>query len=116
MPLQPSRDLVLKKLHDCFPDAQAAADALAVLDGYGTQPWHRERERVQLAVLMQCGGDLTRLRQLAGLAGSDYRDVLVGAERPDEFTASSETSSEGMAAIKKRDRARYEAWLRSGGA
>jgi hypothetical protein len=116
MPLEPTRDLVLKKLRDCFPDSQVAAEALAILDGYGTQPWHRERERVHLAILKQCAGDLVRLRQLARLADRDYRDALVGAEYPEQFSASSKTSPEEMAAIRRRDRAQYEAWLESRGA
>jgi len=116
MPLEPSRDLVLKKLRDCFPSSQAAADALAILDRYGTQSWHRERERVQLAILKGSDGNLNRLRQLAELADRDYRDALVGAEYPEEFPASTKASPEEMAAIRKRDRAQYEEWLQSGGA
>ena len=115
MSLHPSRDLVLKKLRDCFPDSRAAAEALAILDTYGKERWHRECERVQLAMLKQCGGDLVRLQQLAGLADRDYRDALVGAEHPEEFPASSKTSQQEMVAIRKRDRAQYEAWLESGG-
>src|SRR3954471_5962339 len=116
MLLEPPRDLVLKKLRDCFPNSRAAAEALAILDSYGTQPWHSERERVQLAILKQSNGDLVRLRQLVGLADRDYRDALVGAEYLEEFQASSKASPQEMAAIRKRDREQYEAWLRSGGA
>jgi hypothetical protein len=50
---QPSRDLVLRKLRECFPDPAAAAEALAILELYGTQRWHSEPQRVQLAMLMQ---------------------------------------------------------------
>src|SRR5579863_4369624 len=99
MLLTPSRDLVLRKLHDCFPDPRTAADALALLDIYGSQSWHRERERVQLAVLKQCEGSLVRLRELVGLSGRDYRDVLIGAVYPEEFVASSKTPDSEMAAI-----------------
>jgi hypothetical protein len=116
MPLQPSRDLVLMKLRDCFPDARSSEDARAVLDTYGTKSWHRERDRVQLAILMQSCGDLKRLRQLAEVADRDYRDALVGAEYPQEFQASSKTSPQEMGAIRARDRQQYEAWLQSGGA
>jgi hypothetical protein len=116
VPLDPSRDLVLKKLGECFPDPQVAAEALAILDSYGTKSWHRERERVQLAILMQSEGKLERLRQLAGLADKDFRDALVGAEYPEELQASSNTSPQEMSEIRKRDREQYEAWLLSGGA
>jgi hypothetical protein len=111
MLLTPSRELVLKKLRDCFPSEEAAIGAMSVLDLYGGQAWHRERDRVHLAVLMQCRGELNRLRELVALADRDYRDALVGAEYPEEFQASSKTSSDEMAAIRRRDRAQYEAWL-----
>jgi hypothetical protein len=116
MPLPPSRELVIRKVRDCFPDPQSAAEALAIVDSYGNESWHRERDRVQLAVLMQCHGKLERLRQLVGLAGRDYRDALVGAEYPEEIQASSKTPPAEMAVIRQRDRAQYEAWLQSGGA
>jgi hypothetical protein len=56
------------------------------------------------------------LRQIVQLANQDYRDVLVGAEYPEEFPASSKGISKDMAAIRRRDRAQYEAWLESDGA
>jgi hypothetical protein len=112
-----SRDLALKKLRDSFPDMRTAVEALEIPNGYGTRPWHRERERVQLAMLMQSGGDLDRLRELAALADRDYRDALVGAEFPEQFQhASSKTSPAELEAIRRRDQQHYEAWLNSGGA
>ena len=110
MPLEPSRELVLTKLHHCFPEQAVAVEALALLDTYsGDTP--KGRARVQLAMLKQCNGDLAQLRQLADLALTDYRDVLVGAEYPEEFPASRRTPPEEMAAIRRRDREQYEAWL-----
>jgi hypothetical protein len=115
MPLIPSRELVLKKLRDCFRDPQTASEALDLLDTYGTESWHAERERVQLAVLKQCEGNLERLLELVVLAGRDYRDVLVGAEFHEEWVAPPGTPAAEMAAIRKRDREQYETWLRAGG-
>jgi hypothetical protein len=114
--MQPSPELVQKKLRECFPDPQVAAEAEAVLEKYGRQSWHREPERVRLAMLMQCDGELGRLRELAALADRDYRDVLAGAEYPEEFRAlPTTTSPQEMAAIRRRDRERYEKWLDSDG-
>lgn len=113
MAAEPSRELVLKKLRASFGSAERAAEALVSLDRYGIEAWHRERERVQLAILKQCDGDLGRLRKLVELASSDYRDVLVGAEYPEQFAAPFNTPPAEMAIIRKRDREQYEAWLRS---
>jgi hypothetical protein len=116
MPLEPSRNLVLKKLRDCFPDPAKAAEALAILDTYGTESWHREKDRVQLALLKIAGGDIEKLRLETRAAQSDYRDTLVPAEYPEEWQAWPKIPAAQMAAIRKRDREQYEAWLRSGGA
>ena len=113
MSLQPSRELVLQKLRDDFP--AAADEALTVLDTYGTQSWHSEKDRVHLAILMQSHGSMERLRYLVAMANRDYRDVLVGAEYPEAFAAPLNTSPEEMAAIRRRDRDQYEAWLRREG-
>jgi hypothetical protein len=115
MLLEPTRELVLKKLRHVFPDDLAAAEALSSLDGYpGDSP--KGQARVHLAILMQCGGDVARLRQLVKLAHTDFRDVLVGAEYPEEFQASFKMPPQEMAVIRKRDRAQYESWLLSDGA
>jgi hypothetical protein len=115
MSLEPSRELVLKKLRDCFPDPAKAEDALAVLDGYGMDSWDRGKERVQLALLKISEGDVEKLRLYARGAESDYRGTLIPAEFPEESQASSKTPAAEMAEIRKRDREQYEAWLRSGG-
>jgi hypothetical protein len=114
--LGPSRHLVLKKLRDCFPDPAKAEEALSILDSYGTETWHRERDRVQLSLLKISDGDIQKLQLCTRGALSDYRDALVPAEYPEEWQASSKTPPAEMAAIRKRDREQYEAWLGSGGA
>jgi len=59
-----------------------ADEALALLARYGTEPWHRERERVQRAILTLSKGDLDLLRHHVEVAQQDYRDVLYWAEYP----------------------------------
>jgi hypothetical protein len=115
MPRKPTRKLVLKKLTDCFPDSASATQALSVLDSY-TGDSAEGQARIQLAILKQCEGQLARVRQLLNLANTDYRDLLVGAEYPEEFQASSKTPAGEMEAIRRNDRAQYEAWLESEGA
>lgn len=110
MSLEPTRELVLRKLHECFPDPDAAAEALAALDTYGAEPWQRERERVQLAVLKQPGGRLDALRRFLELAKSDYRDALVGAEYPEQIKLKPGMAPEHeIQAARDRDRRQYEA-------
>ena len=116
MPLAPSRELVLKKLRDCFPDTTAAREALSILDTYGSESWQRERERVQLALLRSAAGDIEKLRLYTRGAQSDYRDTLIPAEFYEESQASSKTPPQEMVAIRNRDRENYERWLQSGGA
>ena len=87
----------------CFP-GRDVAPLLAILDGYGSRPWHNERERVHLAILRLSAGDEEKLRRYVAMADTDYRDVLVAAEYPPP-------SAEQV----KADRARAEEILRKWG-
>jgi len=86
MPSQPtpnvSRADVERVVRRDFP-ADRVPEVLAMLGEYGTEGWHRESDRVRLAVLKLAAGSLEMLRQEIEVAKSDYRDVLVGAEYPD---------------------------------
>ena len=64
-----------------FP-SEAFSDVMSVLDGYGTESFQREKERVQLAVLKLAGGSHEKLRRGIEEAKCDYRDVLSPAEFP----------------------------------
>jgi uncharacterized protein (UPF0335 family) len=64
-----------------FP-ADRASEVLALLDGYGTEDWHSEPDRVHLAVLKFAAGSIERLRSEIENAKCDYRDVLGEAEYP----------------------------------
>jgi hypothetical protein len=115
MEISAPRQLVLKKLREEFPDPQIGKEALTLLDTYGTESWHREKDRVHLALLKLSAGSLEELRRSVESAKSDFRNVLVGAEYPEEFVASSKTSPQEMKAIRARDRAQYEVWMNSHG-
>lgn len=57
----------------------ASADRIrALLDDYGREPHERERERVQIAIVVQSAGCEDKLRKLIRMAKRDYRDVLAG--------------------------------------
>jgi hypothetical protein len=56
------------------------ATIMSVIDLYGTQPYERERERVQLAVIGLSRGSEEKLLELVQVAKTDYRDVLSWAD------------------------------------
>ena len=77
------------------------AEALAILAEYGTQPWHREPARVQLAALKLADGSIEKLRSAVDQAKRDYRNVLAPAEYP-------KFSHYGFRAVRLRSRERQE--------
>jgi hypothetical protein len=62
-----------------FPE-HLHAEALGYLDFYGSEPHERERERVQVAIVILSHGDLGRLAHFVDAARMDYRDVLYWSE------------------------------------
>ena len=66
-----------------FPESSCSR-VLELLDTYGVEPYERERERVQLAILKLSDGDEEKLREFVAVAKRDYRDVLFWAENPEE--------------------------------
>jgi len=111
---QPTRELVLSKAQRLFPD-QDLADVLAILDQYGTQPYERERHRVQLDILKLSEGDLDELKRLIGLAKRDYRDVIAWAEYPSLMRTSpggtGNLDAERRRKLAKEDLRQYLSWL-----
>lgn len=60
------------------------ARVLELLGTYGVEPYERERERVQLAILKLSAGNEEKLHEFIAVAKQDYRDVLFWAEYPEE--------------------------------
>ena len=56
------------------------AEVLDVLSAYGTEEWHREKERVKRDAVIISRGSIDKLRSTIKLAMLDYRDVLIGEE------------------------------------
>ena len=79
----PTRNDVLRAAGAAFRNADLGA-IVAIIDEYGVEPYERERERVQCAIVKLCEGDLAKLRYFLGVAKQDYRDVLFWADHPDE--------------------------------
>src|SRR2546426_4046622 len=78
-----SRDQVVASVEATFSKSSWAR-VLELLDSYGVEPYERERERVQLAVLELGAGSEEKIREYVAVAKRDYRDVLFWAEYPEE--------------------------------
>lgn len=76
-----TRDDVVRLATDLFGSDQAA-EALSLVDAYGTEAHEREVDRVKLAILEVSEGKLGRLPYFVACAKIDYRDVLLGARLP----------------------------------
>lgn len=95
--------------------ADEYASVMAILSEYGTEKWHRERARVQLAALKWANGSVRRLRTSVGSAKCDYRDVLAGAEYPAYSKIGfriRELPAEDRDRVIDGDRRQYDEWLK----
>lgn len=96
-----------------FPNAQFD-EVMAIVAVY-TSRWEIETIRVQLAALKLANGHMDSLRRYIDAAKSDYRDVLVPAEYPKYWKATSRgrgLSEHARHQLFESDRKRYENWLR----
>ena len=115
------RTLVKRKVMHTWPDD--FEEVIGMLDMIELQRgWTTELLRVQLGVLKLCEGDIDEIAGLVDLATTDFRDVLVWAEYPEQFRWS--LKNRGVRNPKEhkayrdavaRDREQYLAWLRKAG-
>ncbi len=83
-------------VQEFFPEDDCAF-VLELLDLYGTEPYEKERRRVQLAILRLSKGDLNKLLQLIDYAKRDYRDILCWADCPPVGAQDAATVIDGIA-------------------
>ena len=96
-----------------FP-ADQVSEALALLEEYGKESWHRETHRVRVATLKLAAGSIERLRQEIEGAKRDYRDVLAYAEYPGYFRqvpASGKISADERRQVIDTDWKQYQHWF-----
>jgi hypothetical protein len=100
-----------------FP-ADVVDRVLLLLETYGSEEWHRERDRVHLACLKLASGDLKSLEHQIAVARLDYRDVVGAAEYPEMFKLGfvgmkqlKETNPSALQESQQRDWEQYESWL-----
>lgn len=96
-----SREEVVAAVHAAFA-ASDAATVLAVLDLYGIEPYERERERVQLAIISLSEGSEDKLLQLVQSAKTDYRDILFWQEAGPITPEQGKTEQEAALRIIKK--------------
>ncbi|HEY2572879.1 MAG TPA: hypothetical protein VGH65_02380 [Verrucomicrobiaceae bacterium] len=86
-----------------------------MLAEYGPESWHREVDRVRLAILKLAGGNVEKLRQEIEVAKRDYRDVLAPAEYPNHGKyplGVNKLPPEEQRCIIESDWRQYQDWLR----
>lgn len=108
-----SRADVMRVLRRDFPQA-SFSELQAILDEYGAQEWHVERDRVQLAILKLASGRVDLLRSQVESAKRDFRDVLSVAEYPAYLNKGFHIGTlppEQQQAIIDADWKQYQDWL-----
>jgi hypothetical protein len=108
-----SSDDVLRVIRRDYPAAEVGR-VRTILDRYGAEPWERERDRVQLAVLKLAAGNVDELVGQIEAAKRDYRDALAQAEYPENLVSAlpaSEVPAAEREAIDERDWEQYWRWL-----
>ena len=102
-----------RKLAQLFPSEGDRQQARELLERYGTETWHKEVERVQLAALRLAGGDLAELLRSVALANMDYRDVIAAAEYPAfmKLPVGTDMQSAEYTAAIEADHRQYIEWV-----
>ena len=95
--------------------ADEYAAVTAMLGEFGTERWHREPTRVQLAALKVANGSVPKLRACIDSAKRDYRDALAAAEYPAYCKIGfrvRELPEKDRRRIIDEDWRQYEEWLK----
>jgi hypothetical protein len=95
--------------------ADEYAAVTAMLGEFGTERWHGEPTRVQLAALKVANGSVQKLRACIDSAKRDYRDALAAAEYPAYCEIGfrvRELPEKEQRRIFDEDWRQYEEWLK----
>jgi hypothetical protein len=109
-----TENIISQKISQYWPDLEIQ-EIITILNQYGSESYHKEIQRVHLAILKLSEGQLNLLKHYLEIALSDYRDVLAWAEYPEEmklgYSAKSKLPLEKVKALRRRDRVQYLIWL-----
>jgi hypothetical protein len=104
-----------KALLAMFPDAKLREEALAELNKYGAEDFHREAARVRLSILKLVHNQPEKLSYYVGVACSDFRDILCWAEYPETSKrwGLQEKNPERYKKLQQKEEQEYLSWLES---
>lgn len=105
-----------RKLVALYPDEANRSEAGGLLEIYGDESWHREVDRVRLAILKLAGGDLAQVARYVDEANRDFRDVIAMAEYPAymRLPPGGNPRSAAYRQAVDADAEQYLAWVRGG--
>jgi hypothetical protein len=105
---------VVRLVRRAFP-SRDPDHILRLLDDYGTEKWHSEKDRVHIAILKLSQGDMEQLQRYVETATYDFRDVIAPAEYPEfrkvGFVGVSRMTTEEIDELRKADWGQYQKWL-----
>ena len=104
--------LLPRLIEKLFPQKQERELVLDILSQYGSGDFHREADRVRMAILKLAGKSPEQVRYYTLQACRDYRDVLASAEYPKQMGHYPwrDKDPERLAQIKAEDREQYQSW------
>ncbi|MCK5351268.1 hypothetical protein KAJ77_01745 [bacterium] len=104
--------LLPRLLEKLFPLEEERELVVEILGQYGSGDFQREGDRVRMAILKLAGRSPEQIRYYTLMACRDYRDVLAGAEYPNQMGHYPwrEKDPERLAQIQAEDKEQYQSW------
>ncbi len=104
--------LLPRLIEKLFPQEEEQELVLDILSQYGSGDFHREADRVRMAILKLAGKSTEQVRYFTLQACRDYRDVLAAAEYPKHMSYYPwrENDPERLAQITAEDLEQYQSW------
>jgi hypothetical protein len=104
--------LLPRLLEKLFPLEDERELVIDIMGQYGSADFQREGDRVRMAILKLAGRSPEQIRYYTLMACRDYRDVLAGAEYPNQmgYYPWRENDPERLEQIKVKDMEQYQSW------
>jgi len=104
--------LLPRLLEKLFPQEEEREQIVDILEQYGSADFQREGDRVRMAILKLAGKSPEQVRYYTLQACRDYRDVLAGAEYPNQmgYYPWREKDPERHEKLVEEDKKQYQEW------